>query len=138
LEARHGEAAPGGLFRAAVDQQAEHEQRQERGHPFAHEAEVELLADQRELRAGDHRQRASGKPMASAYQRRGTRQRMMSRSQPRTEPPVTRVTTAAAAAGAKTPTKNGRAAALSSPAIMAGVISVHDMANAKTKNPAVG
>jgi hypothetical protein len=81
---------------------------------------------------------ASGKPMASAYQRRGTRQRMMSRSQPRTEPPVTRVTTAAAAAGAKTPTKNGRAAALSSPAIMAGVISVHDMANAKTKNPAVG
>jgi hypothetical protein len=76
--------------------------------------------------------------MASAYQRSGKRQRMMSRSQPRTEPPVTRVTMAAAAAGAKTPTKNGRAAALSSPPIIAGVISVHDMAKARTKNAAVG
>jgi hypothetical protein len=45
---------------------------------------------------------------------------------------------AAAAAGANTPTKNGRAAALSSPAIMAGVISVHDIAKARTKKATVG
>jgi hypothetical protein len=45
---------------------------------------------------------------------------------------------AAAVAGAKTPTKNGSAARLSSPKTMAGAIRLHDMANARTKKAAVG
>jgi len=45
---------------------------------------------------------------------------------------------AAAVAGAHTPTKNGTAASEPSPAIIAGAISVHDVANARTKKAAVG